>query len=89
MKTAKEKYYEFKEEADLHHEGLCDHSYEYIQELETKVEIHWNVACSLNTDNLNLKIEKAEMLKELKELAQSTSCSYRELDVIIKKYSKE
>jgi len=34
MSKAKDDYYEFKKEADLHHEGLCDRSYEYIKELE-------------------------------------------------------
>jgi hypothetical protein len=34
MSKAKDDYYEFKQEADSHHEGLCDRSYEYIKELE-------------------------------------------------------
>lgn len=34
MNQAKADYYEFKKEADTHHEGLCDRSFEYIQQLE-------------------------------------------------------
>jgi len=34
MSKAKDEYYEFKKEADPHHEGLCDKSFEYILELE-------------------------------------------------------
>lgn len=34
MSQAKNNYYEFKKDADLHHEGLRDRSFEYIQELE-------------------------------------------------------
>ena len=36
-----------------------------------------------------LEAEKAEILRMIKELAQSETCSYRELDVILNKFGEK
>jgi len=48
MSKAKDDYYEFKKEADLHHEGLCDRSYEYIKVLEEKITMVEGLVCNCN-----------------------------------------
>lgn len=79
MSQAKDNYYEFKKEADSHHEGLCDKSFEYIQELENTladarnyIQNLWNTTdfctCPKEGDCVCGQTEMINIMKKIDEV---------------------
>ena len=82
MSKAKDDYYEFKKEADLHNGGLCDKSYEYIKELEAenetserKISVSIVVIDKMVTAYKELEEQNKEILNAI-ECINNTNAAY-------------
>ena len=81
MSKSRDEYYEFKKEADLHHEGLRDRSYEYILELEAEKAELMEIANEFMGLLLN---------GELHDFFNERDLKYgREIEKILNKYKPE